>query len=338
MVPELKRHVERFSSATPSAAAEREWEAVRDAASQLTEGLAKYDKYQILKEQEYRDSAIDSIAKRKAALTEDWVKEAPAAFVHFNHESGSFFKSYPVDMPTVFVTQIFAADSSFIATAQADKLAVLLKAYRTAVFNEDRQRLESLYVEKAATRKGLDPYDYFGRVRIAQDAVKAGVIGDVTSVIGATVVAVTPNAATGKIAVLTSERKKISEIIPSEVEKEARSRKFVVVLHAVSTEVERRVVSKRSETSSRQVGTRRLPNPDYAAAQADFSEAQRQYANQRIQNATTATYGAWGALAKGISEGRGKRPSEHIPEQARLYFSDGRRAGFGGLSIQCEPS
>ncbi|MBL8376552.1 MAG: trypsin-like peptidase domain-containing protein [Burkholderiales bacterium] len=79
--------------------------------------------------------------------------------------------------------------------------------------------------------------------------------------------------------------------------------RYVLAVRVKSARAIRKVPEKQEVSSKFESGSRQVPNPAYEQARINYVSAEADFTRQKIQNASTPTYGVLGAVAKALSEG-----------------------------------
>ena len=282
------------------------WPAMRKDLSNAKELAKTYLEYNVFQDSELRSSEASALNADIDLLTKKLTAYAPAAFAAYDHVGApGFFGEYPAALSESSFTSSHASELvKSVEGASASQLLAVLKKY-PKLPQPEASALSTKYVERLFEEKGGAPRDFYSAYKARLELEASGYAQYAK---GLAIQLVDSSQDNGKtpfsFAVKNDTKLPIAKASSRSLleNSDLQQSDYVVVLNARGGEPKRKVVDK-TEVSSRIIsGYRRMPNPAYAQARANYVNAQQELNRQNLRNSLQPAQG-WGALFQGIGQG-----------------------------------
>lgn len=289
----------------PGASANKEkWPALKVSIKASQDAIQEFDRLPYVGASRFRPTEPEEFKTRLSAVTEELQRDAPKAFAAFDHTTGaSFFDAYPLELSN----NEFLNTNVQVLVEQADKsgdpqkVVTIAHTYGSLLSDSAKARLGDKYADlKLASNAGAGFYEKLDAIFEARDHGLRTTTRDGYRVLISQVEPPTKPDYSVEFEFATATP--VVTAVPAEIMRRAGSQNYVVALVPKRTEISRRVISKEEKSSTVKTGTRSLPNPAYAQAQANVFRAENAARNQEINN-LRPQYSPYGALLQGLASG-----------------------------------
>jgi serine protease Do len=280
-----------------------EWATFKAALDNAGKVLSEYESHAVLKSHTFESPvyrrAKDALVKVTARLK----AEAADAFIAYPEISRrNFFEQYPVPLGEEVAVTALSRIRDRLVSGDGSEIEGFVKLYADKKWLDEPTRLHlgrTLASKKfAALPSGRATIGDV--IAIAQSAAAAGFRKDATSHLIKVVVLSGggdfPVAFDEDLPIVVERTTDVSSI-------GSQDSAFTIVVRPRTAVAERKVTARNKKSSAFVSGYRSEPNPEYAAAQAKFINAQSNLNSVRIQNATTPPGTGWAAVLSGIAKG-----------------------------------
>jgi serine protease Do len=261
--------------------------------------LYPYNAIQLLKEKEFRSTYAIEIEELLSKARSIASREAPVAFVGFDHFSGkSFFVEYPItSRRDQFLREQLPRINEKIEQATPDQLGTFLRVYNSDLHLEDKRQIARAQISSlrrsapsnstlvTAARSQEIAGRYSIRLERPEYQIAEVLPGENGAFDFGLVIANDINASIAKV----SQHDALSIA-------ESADSPLTIFVRVGSANLERKVISRRNESSRYQSGTRSVPNPEYEVARQRYLQAENSYNQSQLRNSFAPPAQNWGQV------------------------------------------
>lgn len=283
------------------------WPRVKRVLDETDVLVAEYKKIALLQDPRFYNPTVDLVLFESNKVKSAYEVNVVTAFRAYGlSKTKSFFDSYPVAAsPNVVLAGEIESILNFLSVSTSDEVARVYRMYETSLAVGDKAKVGSYFVERLIAENGGQQATFFEKMKAVGKARAQGF--DVSAV---------KNLNIAYVHIVNGENMeslhnfevdgniKISKLRASDLggNLDSPNANYLVAVHTYPLEVRRKVINKSEINSRFQTSTRTLSNPEYAAAQARFFDAQRDYSNYLSQKSPRQGSGLAGAILSGLAD------------------------------------
>lgn len=258
--------------------------------------LAAYNTVYLLSQSGYRSSHAVNVEALLSRAREKVDQLGIIAFSEFDHFSGeSFFSAYPISGSWPhFLGKNLKLLEPRIARAEASQIDRFLTTYASQLTNEDKQTVARFQLE-ALRRSGTEG-SLLSSARQLQEVARRHNIAEASPSIR--LVYLTDGVGEGRdfdITISDDHGLNLTKAALDEATSmvESVGSPTTVFVRILSSRVDRKVISRREETSRFESGTRSTPNPEHEIARQRYLQAESSLRQSQFRNSLTPPAQNW---------------------------------------------